>query len=103
MYLQNDEKELEIQRTILTCDPGTVNTKMLLAGWEPVSIQVYEANDQFRLVTEATNSLCHRTSGGYFTVNQCMYARKRQRVRRRRGWFGRHAKERRGCRSRFDI
>jgi len=29
-----------------TCDPGTVNTKMLLAGWGPCGIRVGDANDQ---------------------------------------------------------
>ena len=29
--------------SVLTCDPGTVNTKMLLAGWGPCGIGTYEA------------------------------------------------------------
>ena len=37
---------------VLTCDPGTVNTKMLLAGWGPCGIETYQANDQFKLMTE---------------------------------------------------
>ena len=35
---------------ILHCDPGTVNTKMLLAGWGPCGISVNQANDEFTLV-----------------------------------------------------
>lgn len=38
--------------SVLTCDPGTVNTKMLLAGWGPCGIETYEANDQFALLTD---------------------------------------------------
>jgi hypothetical protein len=28
---------------VLTCDPGTVNTKMLLAGWGPCGVETFEA------------------------------------------------------------
>ena len=55
MYLRMMKKS-EIQRTILTCDPGTVNTKMLLAGWGACGIQVYEAR--------------RRISNGQFTLPQ---------------------------------
>ena len=64
MYLRMMKKS-EIQRTILTCDPGTVNTKMLLAGWGACGIQVYEANDQFELVTNDKFTL-PQNNGGYF-------------------------------------
>jgi hypothetical protein len=37
MYLRI-MKNSEIVRTILTCDPGKVNTKMLLAGWGPCGV-----------------------------------------------------------------
>lgn len=37
----------------MTCDPGTVNTKMLLAGWGPCGIETFDANDQFELLTDA--------------------------------------------------
>lgn len=33
-------------------DPGTVNTKMLLAGWGACGIDVEDATDTFRLATE---------------------------------------------------
>ena len=32
--------------SVCTCDPGTVNTKMLLAGWGPCGMRVGDANDQ---------------------------------------------------------
>lgn len=35
----------------LTMDPGTVNTKMLLAGWGPCGISVKEANNTYKLAT----------------------------------------------------
>lgn len=40
------------QNTTTTCnclDPGTVNTKMLLAGWGPIGIDVEDALDEFWL------------------------------------------------------
>ncbi|KAL3933923.1 MAG: hypothetical protein SGBAC_010194 [Bacillariaceae sp.] len=36
----------------LTMDPGTVNTKMLLAGWGPCGIAVRDANNTYKLATE---------------------------------------------------
>ena len=38
--------------TLINMDPGTVNTKMLLAGWGKCGIDVDEATDTFRLATE---------------------------------------------------
>jgi len=35
----------------LTMDPGTVNTKMLLAGWGPCGISLKEANNTYKLAT----------------------------------------------------
>ena len=35
---------------VLSCDPGTVNTKMLLAGWGRCGIDVEAATDEFNLV-----------------------------------------------------
>ena len=64
MYLRM-MKNSETVRTILTCDPGTVNTKMLLAGWGPCGVQVYDANDQFELVTNDKFTL-PQNNGGYF-------------------------------------
>ena len=32
-------------------DPGTVNSKMLLAGWGPIGIPISEADDEFYLAT----------------------------------------------------
>jgi NAD(P)-dependent dehydrogenase (short-subunit alcohol dehydrogenase family) len=37
---------------VLSCDPGTVNTKMLLAGWGRCGIEVRAATDEFNLVKE---------------------------------------------------
>ena len=33
-------------------DPGTVNTKMLIAGWGACGIEVEDATDTFKLATE---------------------------------------------------
>ncbi|KAG7673215.1 hypothetical protein Ndes2526B_g03363 [Nannochloris sp. 'desiccata'] len=44
-------------------DPGTVNTKMLYAGWGPIGMRVQDANDQFFLATDGSVS---QVSGGYF-------------------------------------
>lgn len=44
-------------------DPGTVNTKMLLAGWGPIGIPVQQANDVFQL---ATNDNFANVTGQYF-------------------------------------
>ena len=38
--------------TLINMDPGTVNTKMLLAGWGACGIPVSEATDTFKLATE---------------------------------------------------
>eukprot|EP00997_Jenningsia_sp_PLL12_P000945 NODE_1148_length_1262_cov_52.603462_g937_i0.p1 GENE.NODE_1148_length_1262_cov_52.603462_g937_i0~~NODE_1148_length_1262_cov_52.603462_g937_i0.p1 ORF type:complete len:177 (-),score=33.66 NODE_1148_length_1262_cov_52.603462_g937_i0:165-695(-) len=38
--------------TFLTMDPGTVNTKMLLAGWGACGIEVEQANDSFVLLSD---------------------------------------------------
>ncbi|KAL3827438.1 hypothetical protein ACHAXA_003172 [Cyclostephanos tholiformis] len=35
----------------LTMDPGTVNTKMLLAGWGPCGISINDANNTYKLAT----------------------------------------------------
>jgi len=51
---------------VLTCnslDPGTVNTKMLLAGWGPCGIDVEDALDQTWL---CTNEQVKDVSGSYF-------------------------------------
>jgi len=51
---------------IITCnslDPGTVNTKMLLAGWGPCGIDVEDALDQ---TWQCTNSQVKDISGSYF-------------------------------------
>ena len=37
---------------VYSCDPGTVNTKMLLAGWGRCGIDVSSANDEFELVKD---------------------------------------------------
>lgn len=45
----------------LTMDPGTVNTKMLLAGWGPCGISVNDANNTYKLATMA--EYAHGASG----------------------------------------
>lgn len=51
---------------VFSCDPGTVNTKMLKAGWGMCGIDVAEANDEFDImVTDfERNSRLH--NGCYF-------------------------------------
>lgn len=47
---------------VSSCDPGTVNTKMLLAGWGECGIRVEVATDEFNLVREFQED----THGEYF-------------------------------------
>lgn len=50
----------------LTCnclDPGTVNTKMLLAGWGPIGMRLQDADDELRAATDPSLA---RVSGAYF-------------------------------------
>ena len=47
---QKDEKLSRIK--CLTMDPGTVNTKMLLAGWGACGIPVSRADNTYKLATE---------------------------------------------------
>ncbi|KAF5834363.1 hypothetical protein DUNSADRAFT_8985 [Dunaliella salina] len=49
--------------TANTCDPGTVNTKMLLAGWGPCGIPVHEANDEHWIITDPS---LEGVTGQYF-------------------------------------
>ena len=48
---------------VLSCDPGTVNTKMLIAGWGKCGIDVENANDEFYLTTKQFDPNDH---GKYF-------------------------------------
>lgn len=48
---------------VVSCDPGTVNTKMLLAGWGRCGIEVEDANTQFNLATMTFDEKHH---GEYF-------------------------------------
>ena len=50
--------------TCLSLDPGTVNTKMLLAGWGSCGIPVGEADDTFWLATNKDIGL--DCSGSYY-------------------------------------
>lgn len=47
----------------VTLDPGTVNTKMLLAGWGRIGIEVGQADNTFRLLADADVAA---DSGAYF-------------------------------------
>uniref|UniRef100_A0A383VGD2 Uncharacterized protein n=1 Tax=Tetradesmus obliquus TaxID=3088 RepID=A0A383VGD2_TETOB len=49
--------------TANTLDPGTVNTKMLLAGWGRIGIEVGSANNTFKLLTDPNVA---EVTGGYF-------------------------------------
>jgi len=44
---------------VTSCDPGTVNTKMLLASWGECGIDISVANDQFKLITAPFNPADH--------------------------------------------
>jgi hypothetical protein len=46
-----------------TLDPGTVNTKMLLAGWGRIGMEVGEADNTFNLLTDPRVA---GASGKYF-------------------------------------
>ena len=37
---------------VVSCDPGTVNTKMLLAGWGACGIDIASADNEFNLATK---------------------------------------------------
>ncbi|WIA23484.1 hypothetical protein OEZ85_000229 [Tetradesmus obliquus] len=49
--------------TANTLDPGTVNTKMLLAGWGRIGIDIGSANNTFKLLTDPNVA---DITGGYF-------------------------------------
>jgi len=66
------------QVVVLTCDPGTVNTKMLLAGWGPCGVETFQANDQFSLLT-APRFRDEDARGGYY-VNLHMKQRPKPRA-----------------------
>jgi NAD(P)-dependent dehydrogenase (short-subunit alcohol dehydrogenase family) len=51
--------------TINCLDPGTVNTKMLYAGWGPIGIDISKANDQTYLAT-SMDDVVLQSSGKYF-------------------------------------
>ena len=53
--------------TVNSLDPGTVNTKMLLAGWGPFGIEVNDANAEFYL---CTSKEVEGVTGKYFVNNQ---------------------------------
>jgi len=48
---------------IMSCDPGTVNTKMLLAGWGRCGIPISSATDEYELVKGPADATKH---GKYF-------------------------------------
>ena len=55
---------------VLSCDPGTVNTKMLLSGWGRCGIDVEDATDEFTLATSEFDPSSH---GNYY--NNCRVSR----------------------------
>ena len=63
----NPQKLLENMRRIqcLTMDPGTVNTKMLLAGWGPCGIPVSKANNTYKLATGEEYAWGNDNNGSY--------------------------------------
>ena len=70
VYSDMDEtqrKLLNNMRSIqcLTMDPGTVNTKMLLAGWGPCGIEVTSANNTYKLATSEDYGFGRVENGSY--------------------------------------
>ena len=59
---QQQQQGEQLRPLIYSCDPGTVNTKMLLAGWGRCGIEPQQANDEFTL-TRAFDASRH---GKYF-------------------------------------
>ena len=54
--------DAERDALVLSCDPGTVNTKMLLAGWGACGIAVDAADDEYALThTRAWSAHEHGT------------------------------------------
>ncbi|KAF6261875.1 short-chain dehydrogenase-like protein [Scenedesmus sp. NREL 46B-D3] len=53
--------------TVNALDPGTVNTKMLLAGWGRIGIDVTSADNTYRL---ATDPALAGVTGGYFVSHR---------------------------------
>ena len=51
---------------VFSCDPGTVNTKMLLAGWGRCGIETYEANDEYTIMIEDVERNGAEHNGAYF-------------------------------------
>jgi NAD(P)-dependent dehydrogenase (short-subunit alcohol dehydrogenase family) len=51
---------------VFSCDPGTVNTKMLLAGWGRCGIETYEANDEFTIMVDDVEKNGAKHNGAYF-------------------------------------
>jgi len=66
--MANNASTLEnIQRIqCLTMDPGTVNTKMLLAGWGPCGISVKDANNTYKLATSEEYAFGSRMKSGSY-------------------------------------
>ena len=56
--------------SIFSCDPGTVNTKMLLAGWGACGIETYEANDQFNIMVGDYERNDAQFNGAYFVSSR---------------------------------
>lgn len=50
----------------LTMDPGTVNTKMLLAGWGPCGIPVEKANNTYKLASGAEYAFGESAKSGSY-------------------------------------
>ena len=60
------EADHERNLNVFSCDPGTVNTKMLLAGWGRCGIETYEANDQFDIMVRDIERNSRERNGYYF-------------------------------------
>lgn len=56
--------------SIFSCDPGTVNTKMLLAGWGACGIETYEANDQYNIMVRDYELNDAKFNGAYFVSSR---------------------------------
>ena len=64
MALYSKELSRRIDPLVVSCDPGTVKTKMLLAGWGEYGIDLKDANNEFTLAT--STELTSEDDGKYY-------------------------------------
>ena len=55
---------------VMSCDPGTVNTKMLLSGWGPIGIDVNDALHEYELMTSYSDDELNQMHGNYYVSHR---------------------------------